>query len=377
MDFFQGAIDVTELRRTPLFPLYKQYGAQVVDFAGYEMPVQYAGIIEEHTSVREKAGLFDVSHMGEIEVTGQGAGSFIQQLITNDLVRIGSGQAQYSPLANEEGGTVDDVLVYCLNHQHFWIVVNAANREKDLAWFLAHQPAHAEVNIRDRSDEIAQLALQGPLAETIMDQLMPANMPRISYYSFLENVSVAGVPCLVSRTGYTGEDGFEIYMDADQAIRVYEALMDKGAPLGLQPIGLGARDTLRLEAKLPLYGHELQDDISPLEAGLGYFVKLAKPNFVGRDALLAQKEAGLTRKIVGFELIDRGIARAGFQVWRADQSIGFVTSGTFSPTFNKSIGLAMVDLAYAKVGAEFEIEIRGKKVRAQVVNTPFYKRVKA
>lgn len=368
---------MTELRRTPLFPLYKQYGAQVVDFAGYEMPVQYSGVIEEHTLVREKAGLFDVSHMGEIEVTGQAAGSFIQQLITNDLVRIGSGQAQYSPLANEEGGTVDDVLVYCLNHQHFWIVVNAANREKDLAWILAHQPAHAEVNIRDRSDEIAQLALQGPLAETILDQLMTVNTPRISYYSFLENVSVAGVPSLVSRTGYTGEDGFEIYMDADQAIRVYEALMDKGAPYGLQPIGLGARDTLRLEAKLPLYGHELRDDISPLEAGLGYFVKLAKPHFVGRDALVAQKEAGLTRKIVGFELIDRGIARAGFQVWGADQSIGFVTSGTFSPTFNKSIGLAMVDLAYAKVGAEFEIEIRGKKVRAQVVNTPFYKRVKA
>ncbi len=368
---------MTELRRTPLFPLYKKYGAQVVDFAGYEMPVQFSGIVAEHKLVREKAGLFDVSHMGEIEVTGPGAGAFIQTIITNDLIKILPGQAQYSPIANDKGGTVDDVLVYCLNENEYWVVVNAANREKDWEWMVSHQPEDADVTLRDRSDEIAQLALQGPLAETILQKLTTVDLSQIHYYSFQTNVNVAGVPSLVSRTGYTGEDGFEIYMDASQATSVFESLMEKGAPFGLEPIGLGARDTLRLEARLPLYGHELLDDISPLEAGLGMFVKTAKFDFIGKDALLSQKENGLRRKIVGFEMKDRGIARGGFQVFGSDGPIGFVTSGTFSPTFNKSIGLAMVELPYTEVGTEFDIEIRGKKARAVVVKTPFYKRAKA
>ena len=368
---------MTELRRTPLFSLYKKYGAQVVDFAGYEMPVQFSGIVAEHKLVREKAGLFDVSHMGEIEVTGPGAGAFIQKIITNDLIKILPGQAQYSPIANDKGGTVDDVLVYCLNEDEYWVVVNAANREKDWEWMVSHQPENAGVTLRDRSDEIAQLALQGPLAETILQKLTTVDLSQIRYYSFQTNVNVAGVTSLVSRTGYTGEDGFEIYMDASQAMSVFEALMEKGAPFGLEPTGLGARDTLRLEARLPLYGHELLDDISPLEAGLGIFVKTAKFDFIGKDALLSQKENGLRRKIVGFEMKDRGIARGGFQVFGPDGPIGFVTSGTFSPTFNKSIGLAMVELSYTEVGTEFDIEIRGKKARAVVVKTPFYKRAKA
>ncbi len=372
----QGAINVTELRRTPLYPLYKKYGAQIVDFAGYEMPVQYSGIVAEHKLVREKAGLFDVSHMGEIEVKGPGAGAFIQKIITNDLMKMMPGQAQYSPMANDQGGTVDDVLVYCLKDDEYWIVVNAANREKDWEWMVSHQTA-SDVTLRDLSDEVAQLALQGPLAETILQKLTAVDLSQIRYYSFQSHVVVAGVPSLVSRTGYTGEDGFEIYVDAAEAVGVYEALMDIGAPLGLQPVGLGARDTLRLEARLPLYGHELRDDISPLEAGLGMFVKTAKDEFVGKEALLSQKENGLRRKIVGYELMDRGIAREGFTVFGPDGAIGFVTSGTFSPTFNKSIGLAMVDLTYAEVGTEFDIEIRGKKARAIVVKTPFYKRVKA
>ena len=368
---------MTELKRTPLFPLYKKYGAQVVDFAGYEMPVQFAGIVAEHKLVREKAGLFDVSHMGEIEIKGSGAGSFIQQLITNDLLRIGQGQAQYSPLTNEHGGTVDDVLVYCMNVNHFWIVVNAANRDKDLEWFLSHKGANDQVTIRDMSDEVALLALQGPVAESILEKLTADDLSTISYYSFRDRVSVAGVPCLVSRTGYTGENGFEIYIHANQAVSVYGAMMDAGAPFGLQPVGLGARDTLRLEARLPLYGHELRDDISPLEAGLSYFVKLAKPNFVGRDALIAQKETGLQRKIVGFELVERGIAREGHTVLSGDDPIGFVTSGSHSPTLGKSIGLAMVEHSHSEVGSEFEVEVRGKKIRAVVMKTPFYKRNKA
>lgn len=368
---------MTEVRRTPLFPLYEKYGAKVVEFAGYEMPIQYIGIIAEHQAVRTKAGLFDVSHMGEIEVAGKGAGTFIQRIITNDLVRIGPGQAQYSPMANEHGGTVDDVLVYCLNEELFWIIVNAANRFKDWEWLSARVGLVADVTIRDRSDEIAQLAIQGPLAETILGKLTNVDLSRISYYAFRDKVELAGILCLVSRTGYTGEDGFEIYVDASNALTIYERLMEIGKPYGLAPIGLGARDTLRLEARLPLYGHELRDDLSPLEAGLGGFVKLAKPDFVGKGALLAQKEQGLARKLVGFELQDRGIAREGYKVFAENEQIGFVTSGTMSPTLNKSIGLALVRTPYTEVGSRFTVEIRGKQVAAVAVKTPFYKRPQA
>ncbi len=365
------------LKRTPLYPLYEKYGGHVVDFAGYEMPVNYtAGIMAEHKLVREKAGLFDVSHMGEIEVAGRDAGAFIQGLITNDLAKIAPGRAMYSPLANEAGGTVDDLLVYCLDDARYWIVVNAANREKDLAWFLDHRKADAQVDIRDVSDEVALLALQGPAAATILSHLTPTDLSAIAYYTFADRVEVAGVPSLVSRTGYTGEDGFEIYIDAGRAVEVFAAIMEKGTPHGLAPAGLGARDTLRLEARLPLYGHELRDDISPLEAGLGMFVKLAKSDFVGKAALALQKEAGLVRRIVGFELTERGIAREGYKVFAGDGEIGFVTSGSHSPTLGKSIGLAMVDVAHVDLGSELQIDIRGKKVAAAVVKTPFYKRTK-
>lgn len=357
--------------RTPLYEVCVRYGARMVEFAGYEMPVQFSGIVSEHLAVRSAAGLFDVSHMGEIEVSGPNAAESLQPVLTNDVAGMRPGQARYALICNEGGGTVDDVVVYRLREDRFMVVANAANTSKDLAWLKERCP---RAQIRDRSRETALLALQGPAAGRILTRAAHPAASEMARYAFLEDVSVAGVSCLVSRTGYTGEDGFELYMPAESAERVFVSLMETGAQDGLVPAGLGARDTLRLEARLPLYGHELAEDISPLEAGLVAFVKFDKGPFIGREALARQREEGIRRRIAGFELSGRAIARAGCEVEAAGAAVGRVTSGTYSPTLQKSIGLALMEASRAQPGEAVEVTVRDKKIPGQVVKTPFYRR---
>ncbi len=357
-------------KRTPLYSLYHLYGAKVVDFAGFDMPVQFSGIMKEHVAVRTAVGLFDVSHMGEIELSGPDALSDVQKLITNDASRLKVSHAMYSPMCNEHGGTVDDILVYRLAFDRFLLVVNASNRFKDLAWISRHAKSH----VIDRSDDVALLALQGPKALDVLKTVTDKDLSSLPYYGFDQDVRVHGRQCLISRTGYTGEDGFELYIDAADAMDVFVALLEAGQVEGIVPVGLGARDTLRLEARLPLYGHELTDDISPLEAGLSPFVKLDAKDFIGRDALLLQKQQSLSRKAAGIALTGRSIAREQAEIFGDDQVVGYVTSGTFGPTLQKSIALALLPPALTEIGQTLEVDVRGKKMQAQVVKTPFYRR---
>lgn len=366
-----------ELKKTPLHSIYSKYGGKTIDFGGWDLPVQFSSILEEHQAVRTAAGLFDVSHMGEFEVKGPDALLNIQRLITNDASRIAIGGAQYSPMCNESGGTVDDLLVYRLGEEHFWLVVNAGNIDKDYEWVTSHR--FGDVELRNLSADIAQLALQGPKAAEILssmlsDQELILRIERLPYYNFLQDVNVAGISCLVSRTGYTGEDGFELYCKAEEAANLFEKLVVAGKPQGLLPIGLGARDTLRFEARLPLYGQELSDTITPLEAGLGMFVKLDKAEFIGKEALALQKASGVQRKLVGLSMLERGIARTHYEVQRDGRVIGEVTTGTFSPTLKMNIALALIEVESAVIGTKVHVMIRNKPVLAEVIKTPFYKR---
>jgi aminomethyltransferase len=349
----------------------------MVPFGGWEMPVQYTGVIEEHKAVRNAAGLFDVSHMGEFEVRGAQALDLIQLISVNNAAKLEIGQVQYSLMCYENGTIVDDILVYRLGEQHYWLVVNAGNIDKDWDWVnnRKEQAGLTDLELKNISNQVAQLALQGPLAEQILQPLVKGvDLSDIKFYYAKTGVTVAGIKSLVlSRTGYTGEDGFEIYCSREDAVDLWEALLEAGDDAGLVPTGLGARDTLRFEAKLPLYGHEISDQITPHEAGLGFFVKAKKgTDFVGRAALVQQKEAGLTRKLVGFETIERGIPRQGYEIASNGEVVGFVTTGSFAPTLEQNIGLGYVPVALAEVGAEFDIIIRGKPVKARVVTTPFY-----
>jgi len=364
------------LKRTPLYDLHVKFGGKMIDFGGWEMPVQYAGIIEEHRAVRERAGLFDVSHMGEVRVAGADALALIQKLITNDAAKMSIHQAIYSPVCLPSGGIVDDILVYRLGESEYLLVVNAANKDKDLEWIKKTAAGFSRVDVEDYSGRTAQLALQGPLASKILVKLTDAAVEGIKYYWALPDVTVAGVKCLVSRTGYTGEDGFELYCPPEEAPALWEALLDAGREEGLLPAGLGARDTLRLEAAMPLYGNELNETTTPLEAGLSRFVSFDKGDFQGREILEKQKEAGVGRRLVGFELIDRGIPRHGYAVAKDGKEIGVVTSGTASPTLGRSIGMAYVPREYAAVDTELEVIIRGRGIRAKVVHRPFYRRGK-
>jgi aminomethyltransferase len=344
----------------------------MVEFGGWEMPVQYTGIIEEHKAVRRAAGLFDVSHMGEILVKGPGALPLIQKLITNDATKITIGQALYSPMCYPSGGIVDDLLVYRLGDDEYWLVVNAGNKDKDFRWIKDHQAG--EVTVEDISDETGQIALQGPRSQEILSQITDINLEEIKYFRFAW-AETAGVKTLVSRTGYTGEDGFELYMKAKEAPQVWQALLLAGKDFGLVPVGLGARDTLRFEARLPLYGHELNEEYTPLEAGLGIFVALTKAeNFIGKEALLKQKAEGVPRKLVGFEMLDRGIPRAGYKIEKNNISIGEVTSGSFAPSLGKNLGLGYVKSAEAVLDNEITVIIRDKGLQARIIKTPFYKR---
>ncbi len=364
------------LLRTPLYPVYAEFGAKTVEFGGWEMPVQFAsGINAEHEAVRQRVGLFDVSHMGEFEVTGPDAKGFLQHLITNDASKLEPGMAMYSPLTNDEGGCVDDLLVYCFADDHYWTVVNAGNIAKDFAWMQAHVGTY-KVTVINRSEDIALLALQGPNAESLLQPLTDTALADIRFYRFAQG-QVAGVNAVISRTGYTGEDGFELYVDAEQAVGLWHSLVAAGEAYGLVPCGLGARDTLRLEARLPLYGHEITDSISPLEGGLSPFVKLEASDFPGRDVLAKQKADGVPRKVVGLQMTERGIPRAGYAVYDGDREVGFITSGTMSPTLHQAIGLALVATDVATVGNPLYVDIRGKRTACEIVKTPFYKRPKA
>lgn len=363
------------LKKTPLYEVYPSYGGKIIDFGGWALPVQYSGILDEHEAVRTRAGLFDVSHMGEITVKGPDALANIQKWITNDASKLANGQALYSPICHEDGGTVDDLLVYKKADDDYLLVVNAANIEKDYEHVKKY--SFGNVEIVNVSADVAQLALQGPLAEQVLQKLTSADLSQIKYFWFLENADVAGVNSLISRTGYTGEDGFEIYCDAKDAAKLWAAILEAGKEDGVLPIGLGARDTLRFEARLPLYGQEITDTISPLEAGLGFFVKLDKEeDFLGKDALKKQKEEGLKRKLVGFEMIERGIPRSHYEIQVDGRTIGECTTGTMGPTVKKNIGLGLIETEYAKIGQELDVIIRGKAVKAVIIKTPFYKRQK-
>lgn len=367
------------LKKTPLHPIYKKCGGKLINFAGWELPVQFTSILAEHEAVRTKAGLFDVSHMGEIIIKGSGATASIQQLITNDISNLQTHQALYSAMCYPDGGTVDDLLVYKLKEDEYLLVVNAANIEKDLDWIRAH--VSNDTVVKNISDDVAQLALQGPKAEQILQKLTPYDLSNISFFHFRRDVEVAGIRTMVSRTGYTGEDGFELYLHARDALALWEKILEAGKEEGLVPCGLGARDTLRFEARLPLYGQELSPEISPLESGIGFAVKLDKPaDFIGKEALQRQKEQGPPRKLVGIEMIGRGIPRSGYPVYASDassdQPIGFITSGTQSPTLKKNLGLALIKKEYAGLGTRLQVEVRGKRIEAVIVKTPFYKRTK-
>ncbi|MBD3921254.1 glycine cleavage system aminomethyltransferase GcvT [Paenibacillus sp. PR3] len=372
---------MTMRRRTSLYPLYQgQPSVRCIDFAGWELPVQFAGIVKEHEAVRQAAGLFDVSHMGRFVVTGLFAEAYLQRLTTNDVAQLKDGFAQYSLLCSPSGGILDDLLVYRLSADQYMLVVNAANTAADLEWLREH--LIGDVSIQDRTESTALLALQGPSAEEI---LIEASGPyandhlpitSLAPFQFKADVTIAGASVLVSRTGYTGEDGFELYARAEDATELWRALLQAGASAGLQPAGLGARDTLRLEAKLPLHGHELSASITPLEAGLRAFVKFDKGSFIGRRALLTQlADGGPFRRVVGIEVLERGIPRSGCDVYTSSGvRAGHVTSGTHSPTLKRNIGLALLSAEYAETGTPLLVDIRGTQHKAAVVPTPFYRR---
>ncbi|MBM7541627.1 glycine cleavage system aminomethyltransferase GcvT [Amphibacillus cookii] len=362
------------LKQTPLFSLYQSYGAKkIIDYGGWALPVHFSSIIDEHHAVRQKAGLFDVSHMGEICIEGKAAEKLVNLLMTNDITSLEINQARYTAMCYQDGGTVDDLLVYKLADQKFLLVVNAANIDKDLDWIHSHRMN--DVTITNLSEQIAQLAIQGPEAVNILQKLTDTNLTEIKPFRFVQNVQLADITnVLVSRTGYTGEDGFELYAPHQQAQVLWRELLR--ADDRLQPCGLGARDTLRFEAKLALYGQELSSSITPFEAGIGFTVKIDKSSdFIGKAALTQEKQNQPARKLVGLEIIDKGIPRHGYKVFSSsDQEIGFITSGTHSPTIQKHLGLALVQAEYAKLGTEVQVQIRSRLVNAVVVETPFYKR---
>ena len=360
-------------KKTPLYDLHLKLGGKIVPFAGYLLPVQYpSGVIAEHNAVRNACGLFDVSHMGEILFEGPDALNALQDLLVNDMSGMEIGRVRYSPICNHDGGIVDDLVCCRMDEDRYMLIVNAANKDKDFKWFTEHKQGNAAVV--DLSDEYAQLALQGPRAKAILSKLADAEQLPEKYYTFKQDIKVAGISCLVSRTGYTGELGYELYCRPEQAVSLAEALLEAGKDEGLIPCGLGARDTLRLEAGMPLYGHEMTDDITPLEAGLSFFVKLDKPHFIGKEALI--KKGAPKRTRVGLEMVDRGIAREHCPVYMDGVLIGETTSGTMAPYLGKAIAMALIDASKADPQAVYEVDVRGRMLKAKTTELPFYKRSK-
>lgn len=366
------------LKRTVLFERHMELGARIIPFAGWEMPVQFEGILAEHNRVRSRVGLFDLGHMGQVAVTGPDALEFLQYTTTNDLSGLAPGEARYGLLPNDKGGVVDDIIVYRSpeGEPGYMIVVNAANTSKDVEWWqeLRNRRPNWDVTLHDISSEVGMIAIQGPLASKVVSKVTSENIDEVPYFSW-RNAVVAGVNAKMARTGYTGEDGFEFYAAQDATVAIWNALLEAGNDEGIAPIGLGARDTLRLEARMPLYGQELADDISPYEAGLGWAVSLKKGDFVGRGPMESMKTAGAPRRIVGFATTERSATpRSHCEVRLNGREIGSVTSGTFSPTLGQNIGLALIDREYAGIGKPFQITVRDKAVNAVQIKTPFYKR---
>lgn len=369
--------EMSELKRTPIYSEYEKNGARTIDFGGWDLPVQFSGIKHEHEVTRTKAGLFDVSHMGEIIVRGKSSEQYLQKMVTNDISKLEVQRAQYTFMCYENGGTVDDFLVYKLDQDHYMLVVNAANIEKDFEWLQKHNTYGEDVIVENVSDSYALLALQGPQAETVLQKVVGTDLSEIKMFRFLDNVEIANIQAkaLISRTGYTGEDGFEIYITADKGASLWNLLLTSGQDEGIEPIGLGARDTLRFEVGLPLYGQELTKDITPLEAGLAFAVKVDKGvDFLGSDVLKEQKNQGTNRTLVGIEMIDKGIPRTDYDVLVNDEKVGFVTSGTQSPTLKKNLGIALIDRKHSDIGTEVVVQVRKRQLKAQVIATPFYKR---
>lgn len=358
-----------ELKKTSLNEVHRKLGGKLVDFAGWELPIQFKGIKEEHLAVRESAGLFDVSHMGEITVDGLDALKFVDYLVANDAGIMNDNQVMYTFMCNEKGGVVDDLLVYKYSKEKVLLVVNASNIEKDYRW-IVEKAKDFDVAVKNISHEVSQIAIQGPKAQEILQKITDIDLNEIRFFTFNSRVLLSGVECLVSRTGYTGEDGFEIYLSNDKAPSIVEELLNTGGE-ALSPIGLGARDTLRFEAGLPLYGNELRDDVTPLESGLGFFVKLEAGDFIGKDVLVAQKKEGLKRRTAGFKLLGKGIARGGYKVIADGKEIGAVTTGYQLPGKKESIGLALIDIEYAKLGTHIQIEVRKKRVNAEIISKKF------
>ena len=361
------------LRATPLNSVHRALGAKLVDFGGWEMPVQYSGIVEEHQAVRTGVGLFDVSHMGEIEIRGSEAQTLADFVTTNHVAKLQIGQAQYAGLLYSHGGFADDILIHKLASDHYFLCVNATNQQKDFEHIRALNRFDARVDLT--SEHYAQLAIQGPQARATLQKLTPVELSRIRYYRFIDG-TVDGCPARIAHTGYTGEDGYEIYVAPEVAERIWNRVLDAGEEFSIKPCGLGARNTLRLEARMALYGHEIDASISPWEAGLDWIVKLDKGDFAGREALVEQKQKGVRRQLVGFEMRGRGIARDGYEVWLDGAPAGWVTSGSPSPTLNKSIGLCYLPAGAAGIGRTIQILVRSQLVDAVTVETPFYRRAR-
>ncbi len=354
--------------KTPLYARHVALGAKMADFAGYLMPIQYSGILQEHRAVRTTAGLFDVSHMGELIVSGTEGEAFLNRMTINDVRQIQPWQAQYSVMCNEDGGIIDDLIIYRFP-EYFLLVVNAANIEKDFHWLKSHKPP--EVTVRNESDRYALVALQGPSSRTILSRVVDESLEDLNFYWF-KNIMIQGVALTLARTGYTGELGFELYIPGEQAEKIWDSLMEAGKEKGLIPVGLGCRDTLRLEMKYCLYGNDINENTNPIEAGLSWITKLEKGPFIGRESLLNARE-NLKRKLVCLEMIERAIPRKGYSIFKGDSVVGFVTSGTQSPSLNKGIALGYVEVDWARRGTELEIEIRGKRYGCIIINPPFYK----
>lgn len=357
-----------EIKRTVLYEEHVRLGAKIVPFAGFEMPIEYTSISEEHVAVRHHAGLFDVSHMGEISIQGKDALSFIDYVITNRITGANNGKVLYGILCQEDGGIIDDLMVYKFSDTHLLLIVNASNIEKDFAWICAHK-ADFDVEIVNESDQYGEVALQGPLSESILQPLVDVTLNDLYFMQFRE-AKFQGKTIYISRSGYTGEDGFEIFTDGETTKKLWTALL---ANTEVKPCGLGCRDTLRFEAALPLYGHEISDKTTPLEAGLNFGVKLDK-NFIGRDALVAQKENGIPRSLVGLTLLDRGIARQGYEIQKDGKTIGIISTGYMLPNAKEALAMALIDTAYAKLGQIVDIIIRQKPVKAQIRDTAFYQK---
>ncbi|HPG57098.1 MAG TPA: glycine cleavage system aminomethyltransferase GcvT [Candidatus Wallbacteria bacterium] len=368
-------VDSSSLKKTPFYDAHVKHGGKIVDFSGWLLPVQFKGMSEEHNFVRTSCGLFDVSHMGEFMVEGADALKFVDHLITNDASKLNVNQVLYTPMCRENAGVVDDLLVYKYSDVKFFLVVNAANIDKDFAWCNeVKNKMKADISLKNLSDGYAQLAIQGPKAESILQKLTSVNLSQIKFYWFCEG-EVDGTHCIISRTGYTGEDGFELYFKPSEGLHLYDSILKAGGN-DIMPCGLGARDTLRFESKLMLYGHELDDETTPIEAGIAWTVKLNKPSFIGKQILSEQKEKGTKKILTGLEMIDKGVPRAHYDVYHAGGKVGYVTTGAQSPTLKKFIALAYVPPELSKLDSVVEIKIRDKFLKAKVVSLPFYKREK-